>query len=290
MKIGYPCINTAIGCRANKTFRLASYSKELLVKTVQNNLDCLKKILLFNVQHNLLFFRIASNFVPFASHPVCKFNWKEFFKTQLQEIGIFIKKHKIRISMHPDQFVLINSQDRKIVTRSVRELEYHAAILDLMELDATAKIQMHIGGLYGDKRRSIARFIQEYKKLNKTIQRRLVIEHDERSYSLKDCLEISHTINIPVVFDTLHHNLFNNGENYRNAIALCTHTWSKRDGIPIVDYSDQDKTKKKGAHSNSINIKNFKVFLRETRDFDFDIMLEIKDKQKSALKAVKLIS
>lgn len=286
MRVGYPCVNTEIGCSTSKTFRLNSYSKERLVETVQNNLDCLKKILTFNLDHNLLFFRITSDLVPFASHLVCRFDWKGHFERQFQEIGAFIKKHKMRISMHPDQFVLINAKERRIVVSSIRELVYHVAVLDLMELDETAKVQIHVGGVYGDKISSIERFIKEYKKLPKAIQRRLVVENDERGYSLKDCLDISAKTNIPIVFDTLHHDCLNNGENYHDAMVLCAKTWRKKDGVPIVDYSTQDRTKRRGAHAHSIDIKHFKMFIRETEDLDFDIMLEIKDKQKSALKAV----
>jgi UV DNA damage endonuclease len=105
-KIGYPCINLTIGCKSDKTFRLKSYSERRLIETVNNNLDCLLRILKFNVQHDLLFFRITSDLVPFASHPICKFNWQNYFRSKFEYIGEFIRKNEIRISMHPDQFTL----------------------------------------------------------------------------------------------------------------------------------------------------------------------------------------
>jgi UV DNA damage endonuclease len=108
MKIGYPCINRTIGCSANRTFRLKSYSEERLIETVENNLDCLLNILKFNVEHNILFFRITSDLVPFASHPICQFPWQRFFRDKFRKIGDLIRTHGIRISMHPDQFTLIN--------------------------------------------------------------------------------------------------------------------------------------------------------------------------------------
>jgi UV DNA damage endonuclease len=140
MKLGYPCINRGIGCTANSTFRLASYSEERLIQTVQNNLDCLTTILNYNVQQGFMFFRISSDVIPFASHPVCTFDWAAHFSPQLKNIGAFIRKHNIRISMHPDQFVLINALKEDVVERSVRELEYHCTLLDEMDLDSTAKM------------------------------------------------------------------------------------------------------------------------------------------------------
>jgi len=285
MKIGYPCIHRTIGCTANSTFRLNSYSEERLIQAVQNNLDCLQKILEWNVKHNLLFFRISSQLVPFASHPICRFKWQTYFDESFKKNGTFIKNNNIRISMHPDQFILLNAKDEKIVKRSVAELEYHCTVLDLMQLDKTAKVQIHIGGVYGDKKTSIERFIHEYKKLPQYVKSRLVIENDDHRYSLADCLHIHKQIEVPIVFDTLHHECFNNGENFLEAIASASKTWKKIDGLLMVDYSSQEKGKRKGAHAQKIDIKHFKSFISQTKDFDFDIMLEIKDKEASALKA-----
>lgn len=283
MKIGYPCVNTEVGCSSSRTFRLASYSEERLIDTIQENINCLKKVLDFNLKNKIFFFRITSDIVPFASHPVCTYNWKKHFESQFKEIGSFIKTHKMRVAMHPDQFILINALDKDIVKRSVKELEYHADLLDIIEADHSAKIQIHVGGVYGDKKKSMARFIKEYANLPKKIKNRLVIENDDYKYSLKDCIEIHSKTGIPIVFDTLHHDCLNNGETYKEAISKSSKTWKD---LPIVDYSTQDPEKKKGAHTQSVDLKHFKSFIEETKNFDFDIMLEIKDKQKSAIKVI----
>lgn len=290
MKIGYPCINTTIGCSSSRTFRLKSYSEKRLMKTVENNLGCLGKILMFNVPRKVLFFRITSDLVPFASHPICKFDWQGHFKEEFKAIGDFAKSHGVRISMHPDQFTLINSLDDGILENSVRELVYHSQVLDLMELDFTAKIQIHVGGVYGDKEKSMKRFLERFENLDEIVKRRLVIENDDYRYNLRDCLKISAEAGTPVLFDVFHHEVNNSGETLREAFRLFSKTWKEKDGLPMIDYSSHRKGGREGKHVETIDLERFRNFLEETKPFDFDIMLEIKDKEKSALKAIKVAS
>lgn len=289
MRLGYPCINWSIGCKGDRTFRLKSYSEERLITTVENNLNCLMRMLAFNVDHTLLFFRITSDLVPFASHPINHLDWQNYFTNTFAELGDFVKTHGIRISMHPDQFTLINSVNTEVFERSVKELRYHAEVLDLMELDTTAKIQLHVGGVYGDKAKSIERFINRFDALDDRIQRRLVIENDDRLYTLQDCLQMHAEMGIPVLFDVYHQGLNNTGETVREAFELFTKTWSEEDGVPMVDYSSQEPGARSGKHAESIDLAHFTQFINATNDFDFDIMLEIKDKETSALKAIETL-
>jgi len=150
MKIGYPCICTSL-CTASHIFRLANYTNEKCLEVTNQNLNCLKKILEYNIQHGFYFFRISSQTVPFASHSICTIDWIKHFSTTLRNIGQYIKDNDCRISMHPDQFCLINAKDENIIKRSIAELDYHCQLLDEMQLDASAKIQIHVGGVYGDK-------------------------------------------------------------------------------------------------------------------------------------------
>lgn len=284
-------MNYSIDCQANKKFKLASYSEENLKEKTQNNINCLKKILEYNLNKEFSFFRISSEIVPFASHEICKFNWQKHFKKQLEEIGTFIKKHNMRISMHPDQFVLINSPNQEIVKRSIEELEYHADILDLMKLDETAKIQIHVGGAYGNKEEAIKRFIKNYETIPEKIKKRLAIENDDKIFSLKDCLEINKKTKIPIIFDTFHHECLNNNETMKDAIILANKTWQKKDGALMIDYSSQAQGERKGKHTNTINIENFKKIIKIIKQTKTnpDIILEIKDKEKSTEKALEII-
>lgn len=290
MRLGYPCINNSIGCKADSRFRLASYSEPKMFDIVRNNLICLEKILNYNLKHGFLFFRISSDIVPFASHPICKFNWMKVFREQFESIGNFIKDSNMRISMHPGQYVILNAIDEKIRYRSIDELTYHCNLLDSLGLDESAKIQIHVGAVYGDKIQALTRFVKVYESLEPQIKRRLVIENDDHLFSLDECLSIHTKTGIPIVYDTFHHKLLNDGERLAEAVEKATSTWdSKKDGILMVDYSDQEEGERIGTHAYALKESSFRYFLRHTKQFDFDLMLEIKDKEKSALQAKSII-
>jgi UV DNA damage endonuclease len=285
LRVGYSCINRSIGCTSSRTFRLASYSEKRLVEMVTQNLDCLDQVLRWNAEHGIGFFRITSDLVPFASHPVCRCDWAGRFGDRFRALGRFIQRHRMRVSMHPDQFVLINALDPDIVASSTRELEYHARVLDLMELPASAKVQIHIGGVYGDKPASLRRFVAQCRRLPKSIGRRLVVENDDRSYTVSDCLEVNRLTGVPVLFDVLHHQVNSSGEAVRDALGMCAATWRRADGPPMVDYSSQQPGQRRGRHAEHIDVRDFERFLKAARGIDCDVMLEIKDKEISALQA-----
>lgn len=286
MRIGYPCINRSIGCSGNRTFRLSSWSKERLLSTVSSNIACLKNVLAWNHDHEILFFRVTSDLVPFASHAVCTVPWQEHFRDDLAEIGNFIRKTGIRISMHPDQFIILNAPNPGVVERSIAELRYHADLLDLMGLDSSAKIQLHIGGVYGNAPESLNRFVRAYDHLDPAIHRRLVVENDDRRFTAADCLQVHEQTGIPVLFDVFHHTCMSNGEDIRNILPRIRKTWKGPDGTMMVDYSSQHPGKRTGGHAEHIDLEDFLKFLRISQPVDMDIMLEIKDKEASALPAV----
>ncbi len=290
MKIGYAGLNYSVECTPSSTFRLKSYSSKRLKEKTKSNLQCLEKILNYNIKNNILFFRIGSGIVPFASHPICDVNWQKEFSKEFKRIGKLIKDNNLRITMHPDHFTILNSLKKKVLKNSIKELEYHADILDLMELDNSAKINIHVGGVYNNKEKAIKRFIKNYKKLPSSIRDRLVIENDEKSYDVTDCLRINKEINIPITLDIFHFKLKHRNNNLKEVIKKVVKTWGQKDGLPVFHYSTQDKNKRRGAHAQTLNKKEFKKFLKEIKGIDCDIVLEIKDKEKSALKAINLIS
>jgi len=254
---------------------------------IKHNIETLNKILDYNLKHRLLLFRISSGFILFASHSINEIPWATKYKKELLSVGDKIKKYRIRVSMHPGQYTTLSSPNEEIVKRAIEDLKYQTQVLDSMGLDSSNKVILHIGGRYDDKRETMDRFIVEYEKLPQNIKNRLVIENDDKIYTVEDVLYISKKTGIPLIFDYFHHVLNHAGEdlNWESALMKCRKTWGKKDGVQKVHYSQQAKDKRRGSHSLTISLPEFIEFYNSLPR-PIDVMLEVKDKNISAIKCI----
>lgn len=291
MAIGYACLH--IGSEKTKlsNIRLANASEENLGRVIAANLDALEAIIQYNFDNDIKLFRISSDIIPLGSHPAVQFKWWEEYQDRLRFIGNIIKNVNIRVSMHPGQYTVLNSPHAEVYKRAVADLAYHCRFLDTLGCDATCKIVLHIGGGYADKNGAIKRFIQNYQSLDQSIQNRLVIENDDKIFNIEDVLYISQQTGLPVVFDDLHHKL-NSPQTHLSVydwIETCSKTWGNMDGRQKVHYSQSDPNLVRGAHSKHINAQKFMQFYNGLHKKDIDLMLEVKDKNLSAVQCILLI-
>jgi len=291
MKIGYPNINLGIDRHAGKLFTVLSRKRDRILEEARRNVEELEAILKFNVEHNILFFRIRYDLIPFAADEGSGIDWRTEFGSDLARIGRFIRANGIRINIHPDIIIMLNHPDQKFLDKSVGDLKYQAEILDLMGLDQTAKIQVHAGERFNkDKEGSIRRFVERFALLDDRVKRRLVIENENVLCTFRDCMDIHLHTGLPVVPDVLHHEITGRGtEEIGRVLELAMETWQVCDGLMMVDYSSQDPGRMTGKHSPGINMDHFRKFIEASGVMDFDIMLELKDRESSALKAVDVL-
>lgn len=288
MKIGYACINSILPGSGFKTCRKDNATNEKLTELIEINLNALEKLIDYNIDNDIHLFRIGSDLIPFGSSDVNTLIWWEIFENKFKSIGEKIKKSNMRVSMHPGQYTVINSPKKNVVNNSVDDLKYHCKVLDSLGVDSKNKLILHIGGAYGDKQEAIKRFKNTYLELPEKIKNRLVIENDDKLYNIKDVLEIGNALKIPVVFDNLH-NKINPAEETKNDnyyINECKKTWGERDGNQKIHYSQQDESKRPGAHSKTIDAMEFTKYVNVVNANSLDIMLEVKDKNLSAEKCI----
>jgi UV DNA damage endonuclease len=288
-KIGYACTPLSLPYRTSRSFTIKNFTEDKFNKAVKENLSDLLEILKWNHENNILLFRISSDIIPFGSHEKNKFAFWKTFKNELLLCGNYIKNNNIRVSMHPGQYTVLNSVNEAVVKNSILDLEYHCKFLDSMELDYTNKIVLHIGGIYGDKKSAANRFIENFNKLSSSLKKRLIIENDDKSYNIEDVLKISEILTIPVVFDNLHHKLNPCNLDILTILDRVKKSWKPSDGAVKLHYSDQAIDKKTGSHSKFVISENFLNYYELVKDLNCDIMLEVKDKELSAKKCLRLI-
>lgn len=283
VRIGYVGLNTELDT-PSKTFKLTSYSEERMLQVAKANLEALEKILNWNIDNKIKIFRITSQLIPFASHPINSGSWKTLLKKQLQHIGYLALSNNMRLSMHPGQYTVLNTPNFLSLKNSLADLEYHSEIMALMGLDDKHRIIIHGGGAYGNKYKSLKVLIQRIKSLPIHISKRLALENDDKIFTAEDILRVCLEVKIPAIVDVFHHQILPSLEklSVREVILLFENTWLKNERQKI-HFSNQDPKKQAGTHSQTIDTTIFEMFYQQIRDLDLDIMLEAKDKQRSVL-------
>ena len=292
MSIGYACQALGVPGAVMRSCLQKNANEDRLTALIGENLGTLERLIDYNIANGIKLFRISSDLIPFGSSPVNTLAWWELFRNEFETIGRKIKSSNMRVSLHPGQYTVLNSPDRNVVAGAVADLEYHAKILAALGTGPEHKLILHIGGVYGDKEAAAARFIDHYQRLPAAVKDRLVIENDDKSYTAADVLQIGAKAGIPVVFDNLHHAANPPVHRMSEAdwIKTCGSTWHKRDGKQKIHYSQQHPGKRRGSHSGSIQIDGFMKFYANLECDDIDIMLEVKDKNQSALKCKNCIA
>lgn len=292
VSIGYACLTVGVPNTDQKSCMLKNASQEKLTELIAYNLNSLENIIDYNIKNNIKLFRISSDLIPFGSSPVNTLKWWDAFEMEFLKIGGKIKNSGMRVSMHPGQYTVLNSTDEEVVKKAVEDLNYHTKVLDSLGMGQQHKIVLHIGGIYGDKKSAVSRFAANYNKLDDRVKQRLVIENDDKAYNICDVLEIGTILNVPVIFDNLHNEINCCDKEKRDSywINECRKTWREKDGCQKIHYSQQNPFKKAGSHSNCILINEFMDFYGELDSDNIDIMLEVKDKNLSAVKCINCTS
>ena len=259
---------------------------------IQNVVD-LSKIIDWNEQNNIKFFRLSSEMFPWASEYYQ--DWDsvphiDFIKMWLENAGLKAKEYGHRITSHPGPFNVLVSPNENVVQNTITDLTIHADIFDFMGLSRTPynKLNIHCNGVYGDKQSAMDRFCKNFERLPESVQTRLTVENDDKAsmYSVKDLYEGIHKrIGIPIVFDYHHYKFNTGGQTEQEALEMALSTWG--DITPVVHYSESrsieqlDESIKPQAHSDLIKE------LPNTYGNKVDIMVEAKHKELAIREFIK---
>ncbi|PKK39289.1 hypothetical protein ABB02_01521 [Clostridiaceae bacterium JG1575] len=287
-RVGYACLNLDVP-GSFQTLRLSSFTEERWREKTRANLSYLKDIVTYHLTTKLPMLRLSSDLIPLATLCAPKTPWEEEFAEEFSSLRKAIAP--IRFSMHPGQYTVLNSPNPDVVRKSIEDLDYHARVLKSLGGGPANKMVLHIGGRYGDAKAAMERFIETVNGLPESILQHLVLENDQSLYHIEEVLFLSRKTKLPVIFDNLHHRLNRpkNAASDREYITAAMNTWGRGDGRPIIHYSQEDPIKRKGAHSKTIELEPFLTYLQQMPATIPDLMLEVKDKNRSAEKLLMVL-
>jgi UV DNA damage endonuclease len=309
MNMGYACINMQLSypqkyggkekgvepittgrSMIKRTFQTKGldYASELTLKNVKD----LNSIISWNVLNGYDFYRMSSGLAPWKT----EYDWEDLkdidsIRRWFHSAGTMAKTHGVRLTSHPGPYNVLVSPKEEVVENCIKDLTIHGDEFDMMGLSRTPynKINIHLGGAYGDKEASMKRFVKNFPRLPESVRSRLTLENDDKAsmYSVKDLYEgIYKKIGVPIVFDYHHHKFCTGGMSEQEALEMALSTWG--DIKPVTHYSEsrrdeqEDETIRVQAHSDYVYDKI------EMYGNDFDIMVEAKAKELAVDKYIQL--
>lgn len=282
IRLGYPTQNLTIPASTNRSLRLANLKDEDRLRgLIQENISGLVEILRWNADHDVGLFRLGQSLIPFSSHPEFPYDWESVHGEELRKAGDLARSLGIRLSMHPGQYIQPSSLKPQVVERSVEELRSSARILSLLG-NPDGVLVLHLGGANQDKPATSRRFV-EVMQDEEEVLRYLAIENDERIWTVPEVVETATSLGVPVITDTLHHDLNPGPLTLEEALALSLPTWEDRAVRPKVHISSQNPEKQAGAHAYSIDPADWNSLLEALNGRETDVMVEAKGKEHALL-------
>jgi UV DNA damage endonuclease len=272
---------------------------------LRHSLEFLRAIFDYLQDQEIGMYRMTASLAPYATHPDLPQFWNQVEEcaAELAELGALAAERDLRLSTHPGQYIVLNSEDEQVRDGAIRDLELQAELFDAMGLPPESVVVLHVGGVAGGVQAGLDRFEAGFERLSERARARLVIENDDRTFALCDVLGLAERVGRPVVWDILHHHC-NDPERIpdREALEKALATWPA--GVrPKIHYSTpktavEERKKRVGrrverslllpqlrAHADVIDPIGFEHFLNETAaGLEFDCMLEAKAKDLAVLR------
>ncbi len=254
-----------------------------------HNADSIYKALRYCRHNNIKDFRINSQILPLKTHPDIGYWFEELpnhreirrIYQRCRQYGI---KHDLRMSFHPDQFILLSSPDRRVIQRSVADLIYQAEVAQWLDVDV---INIHGGGAYGDKERSLRRLRREIERLPQAVRSRLTLENDDRVYTPEDLLPVCTDMGIPLVYDVHHHRCLPDGNSVEKTTGLILKTWNREPMFHISSPANGWTAGNTRNHHDYIDVTDFpQDWLR----LNITVEVEAKAKELAVLKLMDELS
>ena len=288
--LGFACISKSL--KENGRFRTMSVKTYNSLKPDErirrlrlisvNNLYNVYGIMLWCIENNISLYRLSSDLIPLAVY-IPEWKWWEDpdIRNMCKKIKRTTDEGKIRISMHPDQFCVLNSDKAEVVKRSIAILEHHNRLSNMV---GNSILVIHVGSGTGGKSKAIERFINNLGMLDEDIKKKIAIENDDKLFNAEEVLSLCEHLGVPMVLDIHHHKCNHEKDNLPQLMDRIKSTWKGK--RPKVHLSSGKTCPTDRHHADFIDFEDYRRAAELVGD-EFDIMMECKEKDLAVLKIMK---
>ncbi|WP_423222709.1 UV DNA damage repair endonuclease UvsE [Candidatus Amarolinea aalborgensis] len=232
-----------------------------LAELCRANAEALLAALQFCAGHGIGAFRILSQILPVKTHPEAGYEMSELpdgadIMARFRACGQFARANHLRLSFHPDQYVVLNSPNPITLANSLAELDYQAEVAEWVGADT---INLHGGGAYGDKAAALNALRRNIERLPASARARLTLENDDKVYTPSDLLPVCADTGVPLVYDVHHHRCLPDGLSVAEITARAQKTWPAEPLFHISSPLDGWDGPKPQRHHDYIDAGDFPV-------------------------------
>lgn len=263
--------------------------KKVLYQIIKKNLENFEKTLWYNYHNTISFYRFSHNLVPLATHPEVSFDYIKPFQKKWQALGSIIRDHQFRVDTHPDQFCVLNSTKEEVVKATRKHLYFHYRLFQAMQIEG--KMILHVGSKTDGFEKAKQRFLKNFNTLPLAIKNCLILENDDKSFTVEEVLNLCQSLNIPMVLDYHHYLCHHQKELTKELLEAIFHTWDKEVLPPKIHFSSPKSKTDFRSHSDYLEIDGFLRLIRllKTVNRDVDIMLECKGRDLALFKLTRVL-
>lgn len=263
--------------------------REKLARLCRQNAQSLSAAIVYCAEHGIGCFRVNSRVLPLCTHPQFGYQLDELpggaeIIAQFRACREAAQQLGLRLSFHPDQFVVLNSPRADVVEASIRELEYHAIVAEWIGADV---INIHAGGVFGDRDAALAALAANFARLSPQAKSRLTIENDDKLYAPSHLLPLCRTLGVPLVYDVHHHRCLADGLSVEQATAEALSTWNREPLFHISSPLNGWDGPQPNRHHDEVDPRDFP---RCWLPLDVTIEVEAKGKEPAVLKLKQAIA